>query len=165
MFRHSALLVAALMAATFPSGATEPQSVAAGAPILTITFPSGEKPAVDLTMADLMAMPASTVTTVTPWHDGEQTFEGVALADLMETVDASAATMRVQALNGYETELPFSDLAEHDPILAYHLNGKPMSVPEKGPLFIIYGFDDKPELGSELYYGRAAWQVRSLIIE
>jgi hypothetical protein len=159
MFRHSILLAAALLSAAIPASATE-QS----APVLTIALPGGEKQ-VDLTMAELMAMPTSTITTVTPWHDGEQTFEGVALSDLMETVGTSAEIMRVLALNGYETELPFSDLAEHDPILAYHLNGKPMSVPEKGPLFIIYGFDDKPELSSELYYARAAWQVRSMVIE
>ncbi|MCU0832783.1 MAG: molybdopterin-dependent oxidoreductase, partial [Rhizobiaceae bacterium] len=135
------------------------------AAVLTISFPDAGKPDLDLTMADLMAMPVSSITTTTPWHDGEQRFEGVALSHLMETVGASAQTLRVEALNEYVTELPFSDFADHGPILAYRLNGKEMSVSQKGPLFIIYGFDDKPELNSELFFSRAAWQVRSMSVE
>jgi hypothetical protein len=163
MLRHSLLLAAALFSVAIPAHATESQD--ATAPVLTIQFPDGGKPSVDLTMPELMAMPISTITTTTPWHDGEQTFEGVALSQLMETVGASAELLRVQALNGYETEVPFSDFVEHGPILAFRLNGKEMSVSEKGPLFIVYGFDDKPELNSELFFSRAAWQVRSMSVE
>jgi hypothetical protein len=163
MLRHSLLLAAALLSAAHPGRATEqPQANAA---VLTISFPDAGKPDLDLTMADLMAMPVSSITTTTPWHDGEQRFEGVALSHLMETVGASAQTLRVEALNEYVTELPFSDFADHGPILAYRLNGKEMSVSQKGPLFIIYGFDDKPELNSELFFSRAAWQVRSMSVE
>ncbi len=37
-----------------------------------------------------------------------------------------------------------------------------MSVREKGPLVIIYPFDDKPELRDAVHYSRAIWQLRSL---
>ncbi len=133
--------------------------------ILTISFKDGSNPAKELTLEQLKALPKSAITTRTPWHDGEQNFEGVALSDLMDFAGAKGGNIHVFALNGYETELPFSDFAEHGPILAYQLNGAPMSIEQKGPLFIIYGFDDKPELNSELYFSRSAWQVRSMTIE
>ena len=37
-----------------------------------------------------------------------------------------------------------------------------MSVRDKGPLFVIYPFDEAPELNNETYYGRSAWQVKSI---
>jgi hypothetical protein len=37
-------------------------------------------------------------------------------------------------------------------------------VREKGPLVIIYPFDDQPELRSALRYSRAIWQLRSIEI-
>jgi hypothetical protein len=39
-----------------------------------------------------------------------------------------------------------------------------MRIREKGPLFIVYPFDTKAELRSELYYNRAAWQLHRLQI-
>jgi hypothetical protein len=38
-------------------------------------------------------------------------------------------------------------------------------VRDKGPLFIVYPYDSKPELKSQTYYGRSAWQLAKLIIE
>ena len=35
----------------------------------------------------------------------------------------------------------------------------------KGPLFIVYPFDTKPELQSAKFYGRSAWQLKSMDIE
>jgi hypothetical protein len=39
-----------------------------------------------------------------------------------------------------------------------------MPVRDKGPLFVIYPYDSRPELKSQLYYGRSAWQVSKLVI-
>ena len=40
-----------------------------------------------------------------------------------------------------------------------------ISVRTKGPLFIIYPFDSKPELKASKYYGRSAWQLKSIKVE
>ena len=49
-------------------------------------------------------------------------------------------------------------------IVARLMNNRPMPVREKGPLFIVYPFDTKSELRTELYYNRAAWQLNALRI-
>lgn len=35
----------------------------------------------------------------------------------------------------------------------------------KGPLFIVYPFDSKPELSSKPYYDPSAWQLQRLEIK
>ena len=52
-----------------------------------------------------------------------------------------------------------------DDVLATRLDDKPMPVREKGPLFIIYPFDESEELRSERYYSRSAWQLRTLEVK
>jgi hypothetical protein len=47
-------------------------------------------------------------------------------------------------------------------VVAHLLNGKPMSVREKGPLFVIYPFDDDPQLRTTIYYSRCIWQLKSI---
>ncbi len=44
-------------------------------------------------------------------------------------------------------------------------DGNYMAVRDKGPLFIIYPYDSDPQLQSQTYYTRSAWQVAKLIVE
>ena len=125
---------------------------------------AGELPR-DFTLEQLEALGMKTVETKTPWHDGVVKFEGVPLAALMAHVGASGETAYVAALNNYGTEIPIADFAAHGVILASRKDGAAMPISEKGPLFVIYPFDAEPELNSELYYSRSAWQVRQITIE
>ena len=74
----------------------------------------------------------------------------------------SGTTVKAGALNDYRIDIPAPDLVKHGAMLAYLLDEKPMSVREKGPLVIIYPFDDQPELRSAVHYSRAVWQLRTL---
>ena len=42
------------------------------------------------------------------------------------------------------------------------LDDKPMAVRDKGPLFIIYPFDQHAELRNPVYYSRCAWQLKAI---
>jgi hypothetical protein len=119
----------------------------------------------DFSVRQLEAMGTATVETSTPWHNGKVRFEGVPLRRLMEHVGASGKTAAVFALNNYRTEIPLSDFTHYSVILAMKKDGTYMPVSDKGPLFIIYPFDALQELKSELFYSRAAWQVRRITIE
>jgi hypothetical protein len=50
-------------------------------------------------------------------------------------------------------------------ILALKRNGEYMPVRDKGPLFVIYPFDSKPELKTQTYYGRSVWQVAKIVVK
>lgn len=118
----------------------------------------------EFTRDALEALGLATIKTSTPWHDGVQTFEGVPLAKLMEKVQATGDRADFVALNRYTMELPLADFALYDVILATRRNGQPMDIKDKGPLFVIYPFDARPDLKTEVYYSRSVWQVRTITL-
>ncbi len=137
-------------------------------PVLTITgliaeTNRGDAAVFDMPMLERLAK--REVETSTPWHNGRVRFEGVALSDLMAAVGAKGGSVTLVALNDYVTTVPRSDFEQHSPILAFKQNGEYMKVRDKGPLFIIYPFDSKPELKADQYYARSVWQVKSMKVE
>jgi hypothetical protein len=119
---------------------------------------------VDFDMAQLEAMPKVVFTTTTPWTEGETRFEGVLLKHLLQIAGAEGSSLKAIALNDYASELPFSDAKKHRVIVAYKSNGEYMPVRAKGPLWVVYPFDDKPELKSEQIYARSVWQLRKISV-
>lgn len=113
----------------------------------------------------LESLGSVSVETATPWHEGVVRFEGVSLSDLMDKVAAAGTNVEAVALNDYSVTIPVSDFAKFGVILAYKMNGEYMTVRDKGPLFIIYPFDSNPDLQTNIYHGRSAWQVSKLIVE
>lgn len=113
--------------------------------------------AFDLAMLD--ALESRETVIETPWYEGRRRFSGPTLKALLEAVGASGDTLRVVALNDYSAEIPISDVLAYPVILATRIDGKVMSVREKGPGFVIYPFDVAPELYNEMIFGRSVWQV------
>lgn len=114
----------------------------------------------DLAMMDALAQ--RTTRTETPWHEGVQEFTGPRLSDLMAAVGASGSALRLVAINDYAAVMPWEDLQNHAVILATRRNGGQMPVRDKGPLFVIYPFDEVPALRNEVYFSRSVWQVDTI---
>ena len=68
-------------------------------------------------------------------------------------------------MNDYTTEIQMEDFTKHHAILALKRNGEYMPVRDKGPLFVVYPYDSDPELKSQTYYSRSAWQVARLVVK
>ena len=138
------------------------------APILTMTGAithtnAGAGAAFDAEM--LAALPRQKIVTATPWYDGPRTFEGPLLRDLLAVVGASGRTLKIAALNDYAADVPFADALAYNVVIADRIDGKPIPVRERGPLFIIYPFDQIPQLRTEQYYQRSVWQVKSIEVQ
>ena len=112
--------------------------------------------------AMLEALGMDRIETTTPWYDGVVRFDGVRMQRLLQAVGASGESVTAVALNDYTTEIPVQDIRRYGVLLAMKRNGSDMPVSDKGPLFIVYPYDSKPELKSQKYYSRSAWQVASL---
>ncbi len=104
-------------------------------------------------------------TTTTIWTEGAQKFTGVPLKALMAHVDATGTTLRATAINDYAVEIPIDSLADDAPIVAYFLNDAPMSVREKGPLWVVYPYDAKEDYRNEVIYSRSIWQLDRIVVE
>ncbi|MGI3899037.1 MAG: molybdopterin-dependent oxidoreductase [Janthinobacterium lividum] len=136
--------------------------------ILTISGDISEKNVGDTAVFDramLEKLGMVKVVTTTPWYQGPMTFEGVPMDKLMADVGAKGQRLVAYALNDYTTEIPMEDFSKHHAILALKRNGEYMPVRDKGPLFIIYPYDSEPELKSQIFYSRSAWQVARLVVK
>ncbi|OZA14153.1 MAG: hypothetical protein B7Y02_04980, partial [Rhodobacterales bacterium 17-64-5] len=45
------------------------------------------------------------------------------------------------------------------PILAYEMDGAPMNVRDKGPIWVIYPYDDDSAWRTGTTYARSVWQL------
>lgn len=132
-------------------------------PILTITH---EDAVTSLTLEELTDMAeARSFTTSTIWTEGPQTFEGVPLAALLETLEISAPTIVAQAINDYAVEIPLEEITQEAPLVAYQQNGQPMSRRDKGPLWLVYPYDSDPDYQTEVIYSRSIWQMDRLSVK
>lgn len=116
----------------------------------------------DFDMAALEAMKGREATMETPWTEGTTAFSGPLLRSILDTVGAHGKTIRLVALNDYSADIPVGDATELDTILATKMNGKAMSVRDKGPLFLIYPFDQSSDLYNEKYFSRSVWQIKEV---
>lgn len=159
-----AFAMAAAVIVHFFSGS----AVMAGDVILTISgkLPSdGTEINVAYDLAALQALPKTSFTTSTMWTDGPQTFEGVSLKDILDANGIDQGTISATAINDYAIEIPVSDAVVGGPIIAYALNGAPMSVRDKGPLWIVYPYDQNANYQSEVVFSRSIWQLNRIAIQ
>lgn len=116
----------------------------------------------DRTMLDSLAQ--TKIITGTPWTDGVSEFQGPLLRDLLELVGATGTELHATALNNYEITIPMADVVSYPVIVASKMDGKRLSIRSKGPLWVIYPWNNHNELKTETYYQRSIWQLRSLSV-
>jgi len=152
------------VAALLLAFATPADAAAAEDIILAVTgkVTGGE---INLTLAEIEAMGTARIVTTTPWHDGRTTFEGVPMARFLKAVGAYGTTAYVQALNDFSIDIPLSDLTRFEAIMAFKTDGNYMEIADKGPLFIVFPYDDVEEVRNSLFYSRSVWQIHSIEIE
>jgi hypothetical protein len=157
-----------LGSALFVATAATALEPAEGEILLTVTGAIGETNAGDAAQFDLAmlaGLDTVTVETTTIWTEGVQTFEGVELVDLLAAIEAGGANLRAIAHNDYAVDIPVADAVEGGPIVAFLRNGEPMSLREKGPLWIVYPFDSSPDYQTEQIYARSIWQLDRIEVQ
>ena len=151
--------------AALPPLAAEALDRPAGKVILTVTGPLNVRNVAKAAVFDLALLdqlPQHSFSTRTPWYPEARKFSGVLVSDLLKAVGAQGTTLKAVALNDYRVEIPVEDLVRHGAMIASELDGKPIAVRDKGPLLIMYPFDDQPELRTAVHYSRAIWQLKGL---
>lgn len=146
-----------------------PTSARAATTLLTVTGQRLAAPAqggrIDFDLPALQKLAQRKITTTTPWFANAAEFSGPLLRDVLQAAGAPPAgggTLRCTAINDYRVEIPVDDARRWDVVVAHLLNGRPMSVREKGPLFVIYPFDEQPTLRTTTYFSRCIWQLKQV---
>jgi DMSO/TMAO reductase YedYZ molybdopterin-dependent catalytic subunit len=128
----------------------------------------------DLSFADLTALPPTSLTRdfqcVTGWRVPDVPWRGVKLADLLTAagVQAGAKALRFSSFDGEYTESLTLDQANRDDVLvAYEMEGKPVSAAHGGPVRLLvapmYGYKsakwlDRIDVVDQVVDG--FWEVR-----
>jgi hypothetical protein len=157
------LLAAALAGSAFAQALPAPQDRV----ILEVAGALKNANAADRARLDLKMLEeigVSRVTTSTPWTEGKPVFEGVLIRDLLKRLGATGTTVTPVAINDYKIDIPRAELEKYPVLLAFKMNGEPLRVRDKGPLWIIYPRDEFPELDTKPIQSRWVWQVKELRI-
>jgi len=118
---------------------------------------------IDFSRADLEALPQATIETSNDFIDGASVFRGPRAADVIDRVGrAGSIAVRLIAKNEYAIEISLDEIKMYQPILALEMDGKPLSVRDKGPIWLIYPMNDYPELKDPAYNGRLIWQLEMI---
>ncbi len=115
-----------------------------------------------LTLDDLRRLGATELRTATSWTQGTQIFVGVTGARLVQELRAQGREVVAEAVNGYRIVIPFDVFAAETTIIAYSRNGQPMTVREKGPLWVVFPFDADAKFRSDRYKSYAIWSLISV---
>jgi hypothetical protein len=118
-----------------------------------------------LSMATLKALPQQTFVTKTPWYPDSVKFSGPLLRDVLALAKVKGTDISAIALDDYKVQIPMSDAQQYDMILAHKINDETIPVKTKGPLFVVYPYDSKPELQALRFYERSIWQLKALTVK
>jgi hypothetical protein len=149
------------------SYATEPLPLPKGPVVLTISGKierTNGNGAALFDMEMLEALGRTSFVTGSEVSDKPQLFEGVPLRAVLTRVGASGHSIKASALNSYEINIPLEDL-RFDPLLAMKVEGKTLTIRDKGPLWIVYPRDAYDVLHDVQYYARSVWQLNKLHVE
>jgi hypothetical protein len=161
-----ALVLAALALVPAHAGAPLPLPPPEGEVLLTVTGAisvTNVDGAAAFDRAALGRLRAAEVVTGTVWTDGISRFVGVPLQAVLDRVGAPRdGRLRLVALNDYSVAIPAQDLSATVPMLALERDGAPMSVRDKGPIWVIYPYDSGSEWRSEQVFSRSIWQLNRI---
>jgi len=139
------------------------QVSAAQAEDIVLTILSAETgESVTFTDAQLMEMPQKVFETETIWTDGVVEFSGPALKAVVEQAELTLGDVELYAINDYNIVLPLDKIEDDAPIVANRIDGAPFSVRDKGPLWIVFPYDDVSRYNSEEYFALSVWQLNKL---
>ncbi len=116
-----------------------------------------------LTEAELLAIPQVTIRTSTEFTDGVIAFSGPLARDVLVRAGiGKATTAHMVAANDYSVDIPIADFFNYDVVLAISADGKRLTMRDKGPIWVVYPFDEHKELNDPIYNARSIWQLTTV---
>lgn len=120
----------------------------------------------DMTASELAKLEMHRYKAILPGGAGDvQEVGGPLMRDVLQAAGVTGSKITARALDGYELDIPMEDVQNFDVLTATEVDGKPLSVRDRGPAWIVYPTVDHPELKDALYEARSVWQIKELIVE
>ena len=149
-----------LLACTRPGFAEEPAEIA-----LTVSGPAGTGAPRVFGRDALSRLRQVTYRTSTIWTDGVLELRGVPLSEVLRAAGLTGGTAVLRASNDYVVQIPLSTVLPDVPLVAFSLDGKAMSLRDKGPLWLVYPYDSSAAYQTEVIYTRSIWQLEAIEVD
>lgn len=169
--RRSVLLgLAAGALALRPAAGATTLPAPQGDVLLTVTGDVGTSNAPDGAQFDdamLAALPQVAFTTGTLWTPAPRRFEGPALSAVLAAAgaaDPQPQRIEASAANDYRTLIDPALVGPRAPIVARRIDGAPFGLRDRGPLWVMFPFDDDPAFRTEPIYAQSVWQLVALAV-
>lgn len=149
------------------SSATEPLPLPKGPVVLTVSGKIERTNGNGVALFDLETLEGlgkASFATRSEVSEVPQLFEGVPLRALLERIGFQGKSLRASALNDYAAVIPVEDL-KFEPILATKVDGRMLTIRDKGPLWIVYPRDAHKVLQDARYDYRWVWQLNKIHVE
>jgi len=121
-------------------------------------------PAVEFDLTRLDTLQTRSFQTSTPWTEGVQRFSGPSLVDVLAAAAFVGNQVRAEALNSYHAVLAVPEPQDPYPILCTRIDGRVLSVRDKGPIWIMYPFDSDERYRTETFFGASVWHLVRLVV-
>lgn len=163
--KFASALLLALGTVLWEGNALEPLPEPTGEVVLTVSGEiahtnRGAEAVFDRAMLEALGL--RELRTSTPWTEGVPVFRGVLARDLLQAVGADGTSVIASALNDYTVEIPTEDFERYPVMLALEMNGTPLTVRDKGPIWVVYPRDDFAAIRESILNARWVWQLNSL---
>ena len=90
----------------------------------------------------LQALPQKAFKTKHTWATVVQEFSGPLLTDVIQQICPQAKEVYLRSLDQYSVTIDFQKVVKYEAILALTIDGKPLTVREKGPIWLMINTDD-----------------------
>jgi len=117
---------------------------------------------VSFTYEEMLALPQTEFRTSTIWTSDVDSYAGPSLAAVLDAAEMPHDDLRIYAINDYNVEFPAGNIAADAPILAIHVNGEPFSIRDKGPIWLLFPFDDNDSYRTEDNFALSVWQLNQI---
>jgi hypothetical protein len=115
--------------------------------------------------AMLGALPQVEFTTRTLWTRTPNRYGGPSLRAVLAAVGAGGGRIHATAANAYRVEIDRRLIGGGMPIVARRIDGAPFGVRARGPLWMMFPFDDRPDLRTETVYAQCIWHLTDLTVD
>ncbi len=99
------------------------------------------------------------LSTMTPWTNAVDQYKAIPLKSILGSIINKYDTLHLKAENGFEVHENIRFLLDADAFLAFKKNGQFMRLRDKGPVWLLFPYSQRPKLDDAFHNQVAVWML------
>lgn len=135
--------------------------------LFTLSGTNSKGQAVEIPFTETLAQEIGVIelsTKVVSEGEAIRKVRGAEIDATLKKADLVGKILHVVALDGYAVDLPREDFTNYGAVFAMSIDGKKLTVRDKGPSWIIYPVSKNKELDDPVFEARSVWQLKTVTV-